>query len=271
MNAESSGERQPQKTMLRRSLCTAASVGVGLWCARQQRHPSRCEEVQSQPSLPSVFNLRGRVALVTGSSKGLGLEMARGFAEAGCDIILCSRNQEELELARAQILSIGVRCTAIVADLSKRDEAVKLAHSAEQAYGRVDILVNNAGSSAPTPADSVDDVAWDHIMELNLSSAMVLTRELSPQMEARGWGRIINISSIMGHVSKAERSAYSASKAAILGLTRACAIDLGPHGITVNALCPGYFMTELPRSLMTKDQLEAVCHARSSRQSCRTS
>lgn len=244
--------------LLRRGLTTAASVGVGMYAALQQRAPDRCEVAPSPPALPALFNLSGRVALVTGSSKGLGLEMAQVFAEAGCDVIISSRNQQELDVARAQILSTGVRCTAIVADLSKRDEAVKLARSAEQAYGRVDILVNNAGGSAPTPADSVDDASWDRVMELNVSAAMVLTRELSPRMCERGWGRVINISSIMGHVSKQHRSAYSASKAAMLGLTRAGAIDLGPRGVTVNTLCPGYFMTELPRSLMTSAQLEAV-------------
>ena len=122
---------------------------------------------------------------------------------------------------------------------------------------RVDILVNNAGASSKQHASEINDSEWDRIQALNVTAAMTLTRELSPQMVSRGWGRVINISSILGHMSKESRSAYSTSKSALLGLTRAGAIDLGPAGVTVNALCPGYFLTDLPRALMPRRSYSA--------------
>lgn len=207
-----------------------------------------------------MFDLSGRVALVTGGSKGLGFEIAQALAAAGCTVIISSRNRTELEAARSRLLAVsdGAQCSAIACDLSRRDEAVRLAHEAHAAYGRVDILVNNAGCSSVQDAAGITDSEWDRVMALNVTAAMTLTRELAPQMAARGWGRIINISSILGHMSKEARSTYSTSKSALLGLTRAGAIDLGRHGITVNALCPGYFLTDMPRALMSREQLQMV-------------
>merc|ERR1712129_509652 len=146
----------------------------------------------------------------------------------------------------------------IVADMRSRESVQSLARKALTEMGRVDVLVNNAGTNIPQDIADVTDSTWDDIMELNLTSCMSLTRELVPQMKERGWGRVIHISSIMGHISKECRNAYSATKSALLGLTRASAIDLGPHGITVNAICPGFFLTDLPRSLLSKEQLDGI-------------
>lgn len=198
------------------------------------------------------FDLSGRVALVTGGSKGLGKAMARGFAEAGADVAIASRNEAELKAALGEILAgTGRRGECFVADLSNRDAAQKLADAVLAQFGRVDILINNAGSNCPQPIDAVKDEDWDRILELNLSSIMALTRALVPQMKARKWGRIVHISSIMGIVSKAGRNAYSATKSAVVGLARASALDLGPFGITVNCLSPGPFLTDLPMNLLS--------------------
>ncbi len=205
-----------------------------------------------------LFDLSGKVALVTGGSKGLGKAMARGLAHAGADIVISARHEDELRAALAEITAgADVKGAYVVADLSRRDEAERLAQRALELMGRVDILVNNAGTNIPQPIYEIDDRTWDEIVELNLSSVMALTRALAPQMMQRRWGRVINISSIMGFISAPGREVYSATKSGLLGLTRAAAIDLGPYGITVNCIAPGPFLTDLPMSLLTKEQQQA--------------
>jgi len=202
-----------------------------------------------------LFDLSGRVALVTGGSKGLGKAMARGLAEAGADVAISSRHGDELQAAAREIgEGLEVRVESIVADLSQRAEAPQLAAKALEAMGKVDILINNAGTNKPQPIDQIEDDVWDELVELNLSSCMALTRALVPGMKERKWGRVIHISSIMGHSSAAGRNAYSATKSALLGLARAGANDLGPFGITVNCIAPGPFLTDLPASLLSKEQ-----------------
>ena len=204
------------------------------------------------------FRLDGRVALVTGGSKGLGKAMARAFAMAGADVIISSRHADELQSALPEILQgTDRRGHTIVADLSQRSDAERLAQEAHAHFGRVDILVNNAGSNIPESVESIRDASWDRLLELNLSSCMALSRALAPQMAARQWGRIIHISSVMGLSSKAGRTAYSATKAALIGMTRAMALDLGSDGITVNCLAPGPFLTDLPLSVLSVEEQES--------------
>lgn len=203
----------------------------------------------------TAFDLTGRVALVTGGSKGLGKAMASSLADAGADIMICSRSEEELSSALEEICAgKEIRGEYLVVDMSKRNQVESLAAVALEKMGRVDILINNAGANIPEPIDKIADESWDTIMELNLHSCMVLTRALVPQMKARRWGRIIHISSVMGLASAAGRSVYSTSKSALLGLTRASALDLGPDNITVNSIAPGPFLTDLPRNLLSQEQ-----------------
>jgi NAD(P)-dependent dehydrogenase (short-subunit alcohol dehydrogenase family) len=199
-----------------------------------------------------LFDLRGKVALVTGGSKGLGKAMARGLVEAGADIVISSRHEEELRPALDEILKgTQRRGKHIVADMSQRQDVARLARTALEQMGRVDILVNNAGTNVPQPIDEVTDETWDRVVEINLNSVMALTRDLVSQMKARRWGRIVHISSVMGFVSKAGRNVYSATKSALLGLARAGALELGPYGITVNCIAPGPFLTDLPGRLLS--------------------
>ena len=198
------------------------------------------------------FDLTGRVALITGGSKGLGKAMALGLAEAGADIIISSRTESELKTTLDEILTAtGRRGRYIVADMSRREQAKALAAKALDFLGRVDILINNAGTNKPQAIDEITDETWDEVLEINLSSIMALTRALAPQMKQRRWGRIIHISSVLGFVSKGKRDGYSATKSAVIGLARANAIDLGEFGITVNCIAPGPFLTDLPMSLLS--------------------
>ncbi|RFC44439.1 MAG: gluconate 5-dehydrogenase [Verrucomicrobia bacterium] len=197
------------------------------------------------------FDLTHKVALVTGGSKGLGLAMARGLAEQGADLMICSRNQAELQSAAERIREgLDIRVEFLPVDMTDRAAVRNLAEITLERFGKVDILINNAGSNTPQPIDQIQDEDWDRILELNLSSIMVLTRALVPQMKARKWGRIIHISSVLGLGSKEGRNAYSATKAAVIGFAKASALDLGPHGITVNCIAPGPFLTDLPMSLL---------------------
>src|SRR5882724_8065045 len=150
-----------------------------------------------------AFNLTGKVALVTGGSKGLGKSMAMALAKAGADIVISSRTEKDLRIALDEILTAtGRKGKYIVADMSKRDDVKRLAKASLDAMGRVDILVNNAGTNKPQPIDEIDDATWDEVLEINLSSVMALTRALVPQMKERRWGRVIHISSIMGFLAK---------------------------------------------------------------------
>jgi gluconate 5-dehydrogenase len=205
--------------------------------------------------MTELFDLSGRAALVTGGSKGLGLCMARAFAEAGANVFICSRNEDELKTA-ADTISEGltIQVEYMKADLADPAQTEKLGEEALARLGRVDVLVNNAGSNIPQAIDEITNEAWDRILELNLSSAMRLTRKLVPQMKSRRWGRIIHISSILGLGGLAGRSIYSSTKSALLGLARSSAIDLGPHGITVNCITPGPFLTDLPGRLLSEEE-----------------
>jgi NAD(P)-dependent dehydrogenase (short-subunit alcohol dehydrogenase family) len=208
-----------------------------------------------------LFDLSGKVALVTGGSKGLGKAMARGFAEAGADVMIASRSEGELKKAVEEIQEgLSVRVAYRVTDMGQRAEVTALAEETLAKMGRVDILINNAGSNQPQAIDEITDEAWDRIIELNLTSCMSLTRALVPGMKQRGWGRIIHISSVLGVGSKERRNVYSATKAGLIGLAKASALDLGPFNITVNCLCPGPFLTDLPMSLLSEVEKQAFAN-----------
>jgi NAD(P)-dependent dehydrogenase (short-subunit alcohol dehydrogenase family) len=204
-----------------------------------------------------LFDLTGRVALVTGGNKGLGRAMARGLAEAGADLVISSRHADQLKVALDEILAgTGRKGAYVVADMTRRDDVANLARAALDKMGRVDILVNNAGTNVPQAIDAITDQAWDELLETNLTSVMALTRALVPQMRDRRWGRIVHISSIMAYISKEKRNAYSATKSALLGLARASALELGAFGVTVNCIAPGPFLTDLPARLLSAEEKE---------------
>ncbi len=205
--------------------------------------------------LQELFNLSGRTALVTGGSKGIGKAVARGLAEAGASVAISARHADELAKAKAEIgQGLNVQVEAFVADMNDRAAVRKLAADVLAKFGRCDVLFNNAGSNSPQPLVDTTEETWDRIVELNLTSCMLLSRELAPAMIKNKWGRIIYTSSIMGLASNPGRGCYSATKAALLGMARAQALELGPHNITVNCLAPGPVATDLPMSLLSPEQ-----------------
>ena len=202
-----------------------------------------------------LFDLSGKVALVTGGSKGIGKAMARAYAEAGANVAISARSEGDLQAAAAEIgEGLDVTVKYYVADMANREQSDKLAQSTLADLGRVDIVVNNAGSNSPQTLVETTDESWDHILELNFTSCMRLSRAVVPGMIERKWGRIIHISSIMGLTSNPGRGIYSGTKAALVGMMRAHALELGPHGITVNCIAPGPVKTDLPMSILSDEQ-----------------
>jgi NAD(P)-dependent dehydrogenase (short-subunit alcohol dehydrogenase family) len=207
----------------------------------------------------TIFDLSGRSALITGGSKGIGRAMAEIFAQAGAEVMISSRHEAELKATAEQLRrSTGGRIEYAAADMTQRDDVSRLAADAVAVLGKVDILVNNAGANVPQKIDEISDTDWDAAVELNLTSCMRLSRAVVPGMKERRWGRIIYISSIMGLASTSARNSYSATKSALLGLARANAADLGAYKITVNCIAPGPIATDLPKSVLSTAQWNAL-------------
>jgi gluconate 5-dehydrogenase len=205
--------------------------------------------------MQDLFELDGRCALITGGSRALGRAIAAAFASAGANVLISARQEDLLRAAAAELHAESQNQVHwLVADLSNRAAVSQLARAATGLLGKVDILVNNAGSYHSEAITEIKQSDWDALVELNLNSCMLLMRELAPSMKERRWGRIINISSILGMAGREGSGAYSATKAALIGLTRAAAIDLGPFGVTVNCLAPGPFNVATPDAAPTELQ-----------------
>lgn len=232
-------------------------------------HESSCDTTAEKDPAKSLFSLQGKTALVTGGSQGLGKAIARGLALAGADVIITSRREPELQAALKEICSgTNVSGQYIVADLAQQDEAQRVGKEAlhRARHGHVDIFINNAGTSNPGTIHTgveakiapMTTESWDRTISINLSAGVHILNELAPAMANKGWGRVIHISSIGGLGSSEGRTAYSASKAALLGITNAGALELGPVGVTVNCICPGPFLTEMPLKALSKETIAAV-------------
>jgi NAD(P)-dependent dehydrogenase (short-subunit alcohol dehydrogenase family) len=197
------------------------------------------------------FRLDGKVALITGGARGLGRTMAAALAEAGADIALAGRSKETCQQAAEGIASGGGRTVkAFAADVTTIEQVEQLANDVEREFGKVDILVNNAGINIRGPIQQLTEADWDAVIDTNLKGPFLCARAIGPRMVSRGWGRVINLGSVLGVIALPGRAPYASSKAGIINLTRVLALEWAGTGVTANAICPGAFATEMNRSLL---------------------
>lgn len=208
-------------------------------------------------TIQQLLDLKGRTALVTGGSRGLGLQLAHALGEAGARIMLSSRKAEDLEEAAADLQAAGIDARWVAADCAREEDIRKLADQTLERMGEIDILVNNAGAAWGAPAEDHPVEAWDKVMNLNVRGYFLLSQQVAKRsMIPRKRGRIINIASIAGlggNPAGMNTLAYNTSKGAVITFTQALACEWGQYGITVNAICPGFFP-----SRMTKGTLERM-------------
>jgi len=191
-----------------------------------------------------LFDLSGRVAIVTGTSRGLGQYFARALARSGADLVLTSRHRESLEPFAKEIAAIGRRTLSLELDVKNQESIEKMAASAQAEFGKIDILVNNAGMNIRKPALDVTWDDWNAILDTNLRGSFFVAQAVGRRMVERGYGRIINIGSVTSVAGYAGLGPYTASRGGIKQLTMSLADDWGPYGVTVNCLAPGWFRTE---------------------------
>jgi NAD(P)-dependent dehydrogenase (short-subunit alcohol dehydrogenase family) len=199
--------------------------------------------------------LDGRVAVVTGASKGLGKQMAEALAEAGATVALVARSGELLEGVRAEITGRGGKAYAFVADVSVEADVVSVAGEVRRQAGVPDILINNAGTTIRKPLHELTWEEWRRVMSTNVDGPFFCTRAFVPGMIEKKFGRIINVASTMAHVALPHRTAYAGSKFAVLGMTKALALELAPYNVTANAISPGPFATEITLAI-TQDPVQ---------------
>ena len=206
---------------------------------------------------PATFRLDGQLALVTGSSSGIGNALARGLGQAGATVVLNGRNADKLESAAATLRGEGIQIHTSVFDVTDSASVVRAVDAIEREKGPIEILVNNAGMQIRNPLENFAEADWHTLMKTNLDSVFLVGQAVARKMIPRGHGKIINICSVQSEVGRPGIAPYMASKGAVKMLTKGMAIDWGPHGINVNGLGPGYFKTELTEKLVADAQFSA--------------
>jgi NAD(P)-dependent dehydrogenase (short-subunit alcohol dehydrogenase family) len=216
--------------------------------------------VRNNEPARALFDLTGRVAIVTGTSRGLGQQFARALARAGADLVLTSRTRDSLLAFESEIKALGRRAVAIELDVRDQSSIEQMVSAAESAFGRLDILVNNAGCNVRKPALEVTWDDWNLILDSNLRGSFFVAQAVARRMIPRSYGRIINIGSVTSVAGYAGLAPYGASRGGIRQMTMSLADDWGRHGITVNCLAPGWFRTEQNKVLYEdKEWVEYLC------------
>jgi len=215
--------------------------------------------------MKNIFDLTGKVALVTGASSGLGVQFAKALANQGADIAITARRVEKLEQVKKEVEAIGVKCFLVPCDVGKTEEIISMVGKVKEHFGKIDIFVNNAGVGYTYPAETQTDEEWLSIININLNSVYYAAREVGKIMIEQGYGKIINIGSLHSSVSMmgSPITAYCTSKGGLLMLTRALANEWAKHNITVNAIGPAYFPSEMTQSVIEDETflmaLKAYC------------
>ncbi len=202
-----------------------------------------------------LFDLSGRIAIVTGGSRGLGLQIAEALGEMGAKVAISARKRDELDAAVQRLQSLKIEAKAYACDIGRREQVAPFAEAVLADFGKVDILVNNAGATWGAPAEDHPLEAWDKLVNVNLTGAFLLSQAIGKRsMIPARWGRIINDASIAGLMGQDPRIvrtiAYNATKGGLVNFTRALAAEWGAHGITVNAICPGFFPSKMTRATL---------------------
>lgn len=205
-----------------------------------------------------MFNLKGKVAVITGASSGLGRQIAKAFARQNADLVILARRIERLEELKKELEKENVKVLPIRCDVTNTEDINNAATLAEKEFGKVDILVNCAGSSKDSGVLDMEDEQWDFTINTDLTSVFKMTRAFGNIMKKNNYGRIINIASIYGMIGNSEipTIAYHSSKGGVVNFTRAAAAELAKHNITVNCICPGYFYTELTTSVLDTEKFK---------------
>jgi NAD(P)-dependent dehydrogenase (short-subunit alcohol dehydrogenase family) len=207
--------------------------------------------------LPGIklFDMTGKSAIITGGSKGLGEAMAAGLASAGADVLLTSRNAEEVEAAAAKIAEdYGNKALGIVADVSDPDQVAAMTHRALEEFGKIDVVINNAGINIRGPIDELTYEEFQQVQKINVDGIWLVCRSVIPHMKEAKYGRIINMASTLGVVGLSNRTPYATSKGAVVQMTRALGLELAPFGVTCNAICPGPFLTPMNIPIANDEQ-----------------
>ncbi len=204
------------------------------------------------------LDLSGRTALVTGSTRGIGRAIAQALAKNGAEVLINGRSADGVAAEVKELTDGGLKAQAAAFDVADRDAA----RNAIQAFERIDILINNAGIIHRHPLTSFSDEDWQHVLDVNLTACFQLARDCAPAMIAQGWGRIVNIASIMGMLARPTIPPYVSTKHGLIGLTKALAVELGPHGITSNAINPGYIDTDINEALINDPEFDAMVKRR---------